>query len=310
MRTLALLLATALWIISGWIMSGCARKSKEKKQTSLGVDDGVEGFIFNFDQRKEIAELVRFRSRNEFPVRVEWYYDPAGNLHDGETVQGKKPYVTEDPEKIRDIYYALSNTIILGVATSQSDQIKYYIRLTLPDGEICSFDFVTENTIRLSNQNYVAESDGSLWSSLTPPDKVGQGDVSSDPDKDASQANEAVTESADEALTESAIALTITEAADEALTEASDEALTETSMAEAVTEAAGGAMTGPAPAESVTEAADEAVTEAADEAVTEAADEAVTEAADETVTEAVTEVGQMKRPRDLKAGQTKRPRNP
>ena len=269
MRTLALLLATALWIISGWIMSGCARKSNEKKQTSLGVDDGVDGFLFNFDQRKEVAELVRFRSRNEFPVRIEWYYDPDGNLQDGETAQGKDPYVTEDPEKIRDIYYALSNTIILGVATSQSDQIKYYIRLTLPDGEICSFDFVTENTIRLSNQNYVAESDGSLWSSLTLPD-------------------ETVTEAADEALTEASSIKTVTEASAKAgVNFAADEAVTETAD-EAVTEAAD---------ESVTEAADEAVTEAADESVTEAADESVTETAGETVTEAVTEAGQMKRPR-------------
>ena len=78
---------------------------------------------------------------------------------------------TSDEKKIRDIYYALSNTIILGVASGQSSDIKYFVSLTLPDGEECRFDFVNETTIRLSSQNYVAETDGSLWSALVMPEE-------------------------------------------------------------------------------------------------------------------------------------------
>ena len=152
------------------LLAGCARSAGEKKQTSLGVDDGVEGFLFNFDQREETGALVRYKKKGKMPVKASWHYDPEGELLSPAQLEAAAD-VTEDPKKISDIYYGLSNTIILGVAINQSSDIKYYISLTLPGGEECRFDFVTENTIRLSNQNYVAETDGSLWPCLVMPER-------------------------------------------------------------------------------------------------------------------------------------------
>lgn len=152
------------------LLAGCAGRRGEKAPTSKGVDDGVEGFLFNFDQREEVSILVDYKKKGKYPVKATWYYNPEGEVLSRNKIEAAA-ITTSDEKKIRDIYYALSNTIILGVASGQSSDIKYFVSLTLPDGEECRFDFVNETTIRLSSQNYVAETDGSLWSALVMPEE-------------------------------------------------------------------------------------------------------------------------------------------
>ena len=147
---------------------GCTLIKEKEEKTSLGVDDGVGGFLFNFDTRKEVQDLVRYKKKGQLPTKAAWFYD-----EDGGTIREKGEEVTsnviesEDADRIRDIYYGLSNTIVLGISTDQKNTfIHYFVEFELPDGEKCRFNFVSVNTIRIGDQNYVVETDGSLWRSL------------------------------------------------------------------------------------------------------------------------------------------------
>ena len=256
------------------LLAGCRRKKKDER-SSLGVDDGIGGFLFNFDEREEVDVLVNAAKKGQYPGRVTWYYEPGSTSREGDSEVESRSAVSEDPELIEELYYALGNTIIVGISNNQSEFTHYYVSFDLGDGQECRYDFVSENTVRLSGQNYVIETDGSLWRSLVMPD-------------------EAITEEGEEpgeAVTEGA--LEEAESVTEGALEEADPA------AEAVTEGT------PKEAEPATEAVTEGALEEAElatEAVTEGAleeaeptTEAVTEGAGEeteSVTEGVSEVSE------------------
>ena len=148
------------------LLSGCGKNSTENGQTSLGLDHGVGSFLFNFDRRSETSALVKDMNQNRLPTSVTWYYEKGGTAREDEGEIKDNSVTSDDPEKISDIYYALSNTIIVGISTDQSKYTHYFVTFDLPDGEQCRFDFVSENSIRLNEQNYVIETDGTLWKSL------------------------------------------------------------------------------------------------------------------------------------------------
>ena len=73
---------------------------------------------------------------------------------------------TADPDKIIEIYNALNNVIVVGSGNNSTTDIQYYITFTLPDESTCTYEFISENTIRISDHNYTIESDGNLWGVL------------------------------------------------------------------------------------------------------------------------------------------------
>ena len=180
-------------------LSGCSISGKDNQYTSRGVDDGINGFLFNFDQRDEVKALVKYKGKNEYPVKVSWTYglesmpedmsealteDAAVSeisdsteeytetelLEDTADIKESTPkgvLSSEDPDLIRDVYFALSNTIILGVDNNQKEEPHFYISFTLPDETECRFSFISETSIQISSQNYIVESDGTLWKALS-----------------------------------------------------------------------------------------------------------------------------------------------
>ena len=190
-------------------LSGCSLTSHESEYTSRGVDDGIDGFLYNFDQREEVKALVEYKGKNQYPIRVSWTYgleavpeaeseqitENTESLQEAETAENDQSpeeietaediesledttdikestpagvLSSDDPDLIREIYFALSNTIILGVDNNQKEEPHFYIAFTLPDDTECRFSFISETSIRISNQNYIVESDGTLWRSLSP----------------------------------------------------------------------------------------------------------------------------------------------
>ena len=149
------------------LFSGCKRGYDDKSRRSLGVDDGIEGFLFNFDEREEVKSLVRFKSSGQLPVSVTWFYDRERADVIKEEDMEAEAVMSTDPEKIEEIYYGLSNTIVLGIASTQRDPVCYFVSFTLPDGQKCRFNFTSEISIHLNEHNYIAETDGSLWRVLS-----------------------------------------------------------------------------------------------------------------------------------------------
>ena len=165
-RILIFLLCTGIGLMTG-CSKGAAPKNQEAQDAAqLGEDNGVAGFLFHFDQRAETAALVRFKNQGKLPVRVTWFYERGGYVVEGQTEREIEPSFSEDINKITELYNSLNNVIVLGNDLNQSKGTPFFISFTLPDGEECRYDFVTENIIRLSEQNYSIESDGSLWKSL------------------------------------------------------------------------------------------------------------------------------------------------
>lgn len=194
LRRLCLILVPVLLLPS---LSSCQKQDdKEKSLTSLGVDDGVGGFLFNFDTREEVKELLRLKNSGQLPESVSWYYEKGGTAREQDE-EVENNYVTaEDPDVIREIYYALSNAIIVGIATDQTPYTHYFISFALPGGKECRYNFGSEGILRLTDQNYVVETDGSLWSVLKEKteeakrkEKSGQDDGNTDADEDAQSAD-------------------------------------------------------------------------------------------------------------------------
>ena len=130
-----LILAVALICIPA---GGCGKQETTddmgNTQSSLGVDNQIAGFLFNFDKSAETAKMVKDKDKGIFPESVTWAY--AENLK----VHEKAPTMTsEDPD---------------------------FIEITLNNGGTIRYNFVSPSVIRLSEQNYVIESDGSLWRTL------------------------------------------------------------------------------------------------------------------------------------------------
>ena len=149
-------------------MAGCSRGTQQKESEAVRFEEnnGVAGFLFHFDQRAETAALVRFKDQGQLPVKVTWFYEPGGYVVEGQTEQEAEPSFSEDVNMITKLYNSLNNVIILGNDQNQSEGTPFFITFTLPDGEECRYDFVTENIIRLSEHNYSIESDGTLWKTL------------------------------------------------------------------------------------------------------------------------------------------------
>ena len=156
LRSMALLL-----ILCVCILSGC---DKGSDRSVSGVEDKIAGFLLTFDHRQETQDMVRDKKQGKIPVRVTWYYEKGGTAGETEEEIAENSSSSDDPELISDVYYALGNTIVLGNSLDQRMTYQhYFIALELEDGREVRYNFVSENTIRLGDQNYVVETDGSLW---------------------------------------------------------------------------------------------------------------------------------------------------
>ena len=210
-----------LCLIFVLLLPGCRKKQEEDSRTNMGVDDGIGGFLYNFDMREEVSQLVREKKQGIFPQRVTWYYEKGGTAREEDGEVKSNTLTSDDPELIKELYYALGNVIIVGIAIDQSKYTHYFITFEMPDGTECRFNFVSENTIRLSGQNYVVETDGTLWKTLI-------GATGAETVTEVPEFEEDVTESADEtALEEAWLAEAREEQPEETLTEAADESVLE-----------------------------------------------------------------------------------
>ena len=138
-------------------LSGCR---KEQERRNLGVDDEVGSFLYIFDTRDEVADLVKEVKRGELPAEVSWHYDRS--------IMAKKNHkvplrISTDQEFINNAYYALGDAIVVGIANNQSPKTPIDLTFTFADGSSCTFYFAQENTVRISGQNYVLEDGGKLW---------------------------------------------------------------------------------------------------------------------------------------------------
>ena len=104
---------------------------------------------------------------NGFEAVTEGGFEAVTEGSNAETEPAYKAVTLSDPDRIIEIYNALNNVIIVGNANSHVPKEIFYIAFTLPDGSECRFEFVSENTIRLSDHNYSIETDGTLWKALT-----------------------------------------------------------------------------------------------------------------------------------------------
>ena len=102
-----------------------------------------------------------------FEAVTEGGFEAVTEGSNAETEPAYKAVTLSDPDRIIEIYNALNNVIIVGNANSHVPKEIFYIAFTLPDGSECRFEFVSENTIRLSDHNYSIETDGTLWKALT-----------------------------------------------------------------------------------------------------------------------------------------------
>ena len=165
-QTVKLGLAVCL-LAAAFLAAGCGKTAGDSGRSSMGVDNEIAGFLFNFDQRVETGGMVKDNKQGKMPVRMSWYYESDPSVRVTEEDIQKNIQTSTEPELIADVYYALSNTIVLGIATNQTNTfIQYFIEFELESGDSVRFNFVTENTIRLGDQNYVVETDGSLWKAL------------------------------------------------------------------------------------------------------------------------------------------------
>ena len=138
-------------------LSGCRQ---EKERRNLGVDDEVGSFLYIFDSRDEVAELVKEVKKGNLPSEISWHYD--------RNIMAKKNHKvplrsSSDQEFISNAYYALGDAIVVGIANNQSSKTPIDLTFTFADGSSCTFYFVQENTVRISGQNYVLEDGGKLW---------------------------------------------------------------------------------------------------------------------------------------------------
>ncbi len=158
-----LLTALALCLLLSLFAGGCRKKSTHE---NLQEDNNVAGFLFHFDQRAETVNLVKFKNKNQLPVSVSWYYPEKKEQEETEKSVEEDVVISTDPSMIIDVYNALNNVIIVGSGNNVNTDVEYFISFTLPDESTCTYEFISENTIRLSDHNYTIESDGKLWKML------------------------------------------------------------------------------------------------------------------------------------------------
>ena len=182
------------------LMTGCRSR---KRNENLKDDNNVAGFLFHFDQRSETRRLVSFKSKNKLPVRVSWKYPD-------------RTAETADEDMIVDILNAFNNVIVVGSGNNVVTDVDYFITFTLPDESECRFDFISENTIRISDHNYTIESDGTLWEILKDGGETLESVISST--EDASEIISTSTEAVSENIS------TSTEAASESISSSTEAA--------------------------------------------------------------------------------------
>ena len=133
-------------------------------------DNQVAGFLFHFDQRAEVKDLLALKNKGKYPSGVRWKCpDPEAHGRketENESEAARQDRYSEDPDFIRELYTALTNVIIMGNDNTHPGGEAGYIALILADGNECRFDFPSESVLRVSEHNYSIETDGELWKLL------------------------------------------------------------------------------------------------------------------------------------------------
>ena len=91
-RVLSRIIGTGLLFLLIMTSAGCS-VTDDEKYSSLGVDNEIAGFLFNFDQRDVTSRMVNDGKKGIYPVKVRWAY--GENLK----VDEKTPeFVSDDPD--------------------------------------------------------------------------------------------------------------------------------------------------------------------------------------------------------------------
>ena len=182
-------------LITSILFLGACRKNKAAR-VSEGHEDNVKAFLLIFDTRSAQQQLVRDMEEGKIPVRLvcepiemTWVKkknasadkkkkeetntgqedsDSEDGVVDREMVMVEKVikdrvYVTEEEQKIRDIYTAMTDMIVVGQTQEQNNEKKCRVTYYLQDGTESSFEFDSVGLIKIGGQEYVLESDGSFW---------------------------------------------------------------------------------------------------------------------------------------------------
>ena len=126
---------------------------RKEEGVSSGHSDNIGGFLFVFDTRNTTSTLVEDMRNGVLPDFI--------RLTEGET----ETEIT-DEQTIRQIYYYMSDLIVVGQTTLRREDAAFDITYCMQDGTEASFHFETKAYLRLSDQNYMIESDGNLWKLL------------------------------------------------------------------------------------------------------------------------------------------------
>ena len=192
-RIFGRIIGTGLLFLLIMSSAGCGL-SDDEKYSSLGVDNEIAGFLFNFDQREVTSRMVNDAKKGKYPVELRWAY--GENLK----VDEKAPeFVSADPDMIEEVYFALSNTIIMGNSHDHSEETPFYIEMELDSVDTCRYNFTSLSTVRLSSQNYVIESDGSLWRVIREASKKSEASEDSDKPEVSEESEESETPEGSEA---------------------------------------------------------------------------------------------------------------
>lgn len=141
----------ALLSICLMIMIFALPSCRRQEGVSTGHSDNIEGFLFVFDTRVTTSALVQDMRNGVLPtsIRITNVWDEVTEITDEQT--------------IRDIYYYMSDLIVVGQTTLRREDAAFDVTYCLRDGSEANFHFETKAYLRLSDQNYMIETDGNLW---------------------------------------------------------------------------------------------------------------------------------------------------
>lgn len=196
-KIVSYILVLALLITGSLFLGACGKK--KAAQVSEGHEDNVKAFLLIFDTRSAQQQLVRDMEEGKIPTRLVCepiemiWVEKKKDASDGkkkkkedtgqegndseedvvdrdmvlvEKVIKDRVYVIKDEERIKNLYTAMTDMIVVGQTEEQNTGKKCRLTYYLQDGTKSVFEFDSVGLIKIGGQVYVLESDGSFWKLL------------------------------------------------------------------------------------------------------------------------------------------------
>ena len=137
------------------LLTGCQSGREKDNYTSRGVDDGIEGFLFNFDQRDVVQSMVRYKNKGQYPVKISWHYLKD---FDAETEAVSEP---ESPESefVLSAREAFDETETLSEAAVLSETEALTAEAVSPETEAFTDEAVSPETEMLTDEEVSPETE-------------------------------------------------------------------------------------------------------------------------------------------------------